>query len=57
MFMKFLRIIFVVILVASAVFSIIIMFPFLLLYWWVWARDERIADEMVRAALARRSAS
>lgn len=53
--MKFLRIFFIGILIVSAVLSFIVMSPFLLLYWFIWAKDQRDATEMVRAAIAKRS--
>lgn len=53
--MKSIRIVFVCILVFSAVVSIIIMWPFLLMYWWVAVKNERYAAEMVRAAVAKRA--
>lgn len=53
--MKFLRILFVGILLVSAAFSIVLMSPFLLLYWWMWLKDQHDAEELVRAAIAKRA--
>jgi hypothetical protein len=52
-----LRFLFVAILVVLAVFSFVLMSPFLLLQWWLLKKDEQAATELVREALAKRAES
>lgn len=54
-FMKFLRFLLVGIFVLSAALSVVLMSPFLLLYWWIWAKGKRDGTKMVSAALAKRA--